>query len=210
MKWRLVDKKSVQSPTTGTYSDWKPQLAQEAKCQCVYCCIHESHFGGIRNFHVEHYKPQSKFPTLKNTYSNLFYACGVCNVFKSNDWPCELPNGDLSQAGYPDPSQVDYGQFLSVDQYSGVATSESRAGKYIIERLHLNRPHLIGLRAWSALVRRLETVNAEFKALVDTGVPELETAAVMRSLVAINSLMLQLAKVRPYAPDQLRKEAEPK
>lgn len=204
MKWRLVDKKSVKAPTTGVYGDWKPQLAQEAECQCVYCCIHEANFGGIRNFHVEHYKPQSKFPALKNTYNNLFYACGVCNVFKSNDWPNELANGDFSQIGYPDPSQVEYGQFLTVDPYSGVVNSESVTGKYIIERLHLNRPHLIGLRAWSELVRRLEQVNDDFRVLIDAGIPGQESEAVMRTLHAINSLMLQLTKVRPYAPDQLK------
>lgn len=204
MKWRKIDKVSVLAPKTGSYSDWKPQLAEEAQCQCVYCCIHESDFGGIRNFHVEHYKPQSKFPLLKNTYSNLFYACGICNIFKSNDWPNELVGGDFSQFGYPDPSQVDYGQFLIIDQYTGTLSSESVAGKYVIERLHLNRPHLIGLRAWSELVRRLEQVNTEFKVLIDSGFAASDSEAVMRALHAINALMLKLTKVRPYAPDQLK------
>lgn len=204
MKWRLIDKKSVQAPKVGSYGDWKPQLAQEAEYQCVYCCIHEVQFGGIRNFHVEHYKPQSKFPALKDTYSNLFYACGVCNIFKSNDWPRELATGDFSQAGYPDPSQVDYEQFLKVDKYSGVVASGNITGKYVIERLHLNRPHLIGLRAWAELFRRLEQVTAEIAVLVDAGIPASETKAVMRTLGDLSSLMLKLTRVRPYAPDQLK------
>lgn len=204
MKWRKIDKEAVQAPATGTYRDWKPQLAEEAKCQCVYCCIHEADFGGIRNFHVEHYKPQSMFPALKNAYNNLFYACGVCNVFKSDDWPSELASGDLSQIGYPDPARVDYSQFLRVNQHSGVVASDCVTGKYVIERLHLNRPHLIGLRAWTELIRRLDQVNAEIKALVDVGIPASESEAVMRTLLDINSLMLQLTRARPYAPDQLK------
>ena len=206
MKWRLIDKTSVQAPTTGTYGDWKPQLAQEASYQCVYCCIHEAKFGGIRNFHVEHYKPQSKFLALKNTYSNLFFSCGVCNVFKSDDWPGELTSGDFSKVGYPDPSRVDYSQFLQVDRYSGVVSSATVTGKYVIERLHLNRPHLVGLRAWTYLFLRLEQAVAELKVLLDKGIPVSENESVMRNLIAINDLMFQMTKARPYAPDQLRKK----
>lgn len=204
MKWRIVEKDLTQIPKTGSYSNWKPQLADEAKYQCVYCCIHESNFGGIRNFHVEHYKPQSKFPTLKDAYSNLFYACGVCNIFKSDDWPGELASDDFSQAGYPDPSRVDYGQLLKVDRFSGIVSSGSSTGKYLIERLHLNRPHLIGLRAWAELVLRLEQVNDEFKILIDVGIPSSESGATMRTLQAIAELLIQLTKVRPYAPDQIK------
>ncbi len=210
MKWRLIDKKSVQAPKTGSYGDWKPQLAQEGEYQCVYCCIHEASFGGIRNFHVEHYRPQSKFSTLKNTYSNLFYACGVCNILKSDDWPRELIKGDFTQSGYPDPSQVDYGHILEVNHHSGVVTSNSITGKYIIERLHLNRPHLIGLRAWSEIIQRLKRVNIEISVLIDAGIKGSECEAVMRTLLDINSLMFQLASIRPYAPDQLNQKNEPR
>jgi hypothetical protein len=204
MKWRIIKKNPSQTPSTGSYSDWKPQLAKEANFQCVYCCIHEANFGGIRNFHVEHLKPQSKFPTLINSYSNLFYACGVCNVFKSNDWPNDLAGDDFSKAGYPDPSQVDYNEFIEINSHNGSLTSKSPAGKYVIERLHLNRPHLVSLRAWTKLIERLKNINTEITEIINTGATPTETDAIIQTLLSINTLLFKLNNSRPYSPDQLR------
>ena len=206
MKWRIIDKKSAILPKSGSYGDWKPQLAQEAQYQCVYCCIHESNFGGFRNFHVEHYRPKSKFPTLENAYNNLFYSCAICNAFKGNDWPVDMADGDFSQAGYPDPSQVDYSWILKVDYFSGFVTSDIISGKYVIERLYLNRPHLIGLRALTDLIRRFEEMIAEFSVLMEKGVPDSEVRSVIGVLQQIAILMIKLNKARPYAVDQIRKQ----
>ena len=59
-------KEKTQQPTKGKYSDWKEILAEEGFNQCVYCAIPDACFGGIRNFHVEHYRPKSKFKKLEN------------------------------------------------------------------------------------------------------------------------------------------------
>ena len=60
MEWFKIFKENSVQPKTGKYSDWKEIIADECKHQCVYCALSESRFGGIRNFHVEHYRPKSK------------------------------------------------------------------------------------------------------------------------------------------------------
>ena len=38
---------------------------------------------------MDHYRPQSKFPELAATYTNLFYVCNCCNRRKGNFWPTQ-------------------------------------------------------------------------------------------------------------------------
>ncbi len=108
MKWKRVPKENCKQPTTGTYSDWKEILAEEGFHQCVYCAIPEPRFGGIRNFHVEHYRPKSlkRFQKLTNDIRNLYFACAICNTFKGDDWPAE-PDAQFHSHCFPDPSKTD-------------------------------------------------------------------------------------------------------
>jgi 5-methylcytosine-specific restriction endonuclease McrA len=105
MNWRRIPKEKTVQPKKGRYSDWKEILAEEGFNQCVYCAIPDACFGGIRNFHVEHYRPKSKFEKLENDIKNLFYACAICNTFKGDDWPGE-PEKDFFAPCYPDPSLI--------------------------------------------------------------------------------------------------------
>jgi hypothetical protein len=142
MNWKLILKNPTKFPTLGTYRDWKGHLRREADFQCVYCCIHESSFGGLRNYHVEHYKPKSVFNALENDYNNLFYACAICNVFKGDDWPGS-PQRNLSNISYPCPSTVNYSNLFNVDISTGELKGKYIASKYVVEKLFLNRPQLI-------------------------------------------------------------------
>jgi len=162
MKWKLVSKKGSSQPTTGTYTDWKSLLANEGFHQCVYCALPDAALGGERNFHVEHYKPKSKakFKHLENKIKNLFYACPICNVFKSDKWPA-TPKKDHSVAAYPDPSKIDYNILFQVSELTGTITGKFVASKYLIESLHLNRPQLIfERRIYSADERSLKIVQS--------------------------------------------------
>jgi hypothetical protein len=157
MKWFRIAKESSPRPTSGSsYRDWKEHLLTEGKNQCVYCAININSFGGIRNFHVEHYRPKAKnkFPELINEYSNLFVACSICNCFKGDDWPNE-PSTLLDNHAFPDPSKIDYCCFLECNNQA-VVESEYITGKYIIQKLFLNRPQLI-------LERRSYYLNEELK-----------------------------------------------
>ena len=154
MRWIYIDKSKSTQPSTGTYTDWKSNLAEEGMSQCVYCALPDARFGGERNFHVEHFKPKSKFQSLTNDFRNLFYACSICNSFKGNDWPAE-PCTNQSIPAYVNPSEFDYNKIFSIENFR--VTSNTISSSYMTERLYLNRPHLI-------LERRIKSCLSRFKA----------------------------------------------
>lgn len=143
MKWKRIPKETSAQPAAGKYSDWKHLLAEEGFHQCVYCALHDASFGE-RNFHVEHYKPKSnyRFRHLEHVFANLFYACPVCNVFKSDSWP-RAPKKDHSLEAYPNPSTCDYSDLFEVSTASGQITGKFIASRFVIARLHLNREQLV-------------------------------------------------------------------
>ncbi len=143
--WKRIPKEVSIAPNSGMYSDWKPDLSVEGYHQCVYCFIGEPHFGGIRNFHVEHYRPKKKFVDLTNDYKNLFYACSICNTFKSEDWPNE-PNTDYDIAFYPNPSLVDYGEIFQINTTTFYVEGKNFTAKYLVNKLFLNRRQLVVYR----------------------------------------------------------------
>lgn len=122
-------------PKHSNYQDYKVYLRQDFSYRCVYCAIHENDWGGLRHFHVEHFKPKSRFSNLKTKYGNLLYACDICNAYKGDDWP-----------GYIDPCKEDYALHFRLSHNSFEIEGISRRAKYMVERLHLNRPHLRRLR----------------------------------------------------------------
>ncbi len=166
MNWNLIQKNPVNQPLVGTYVDWKQQIAIECFNQCVYCAIHENSMGGIRNFHVEHYRPKSKFKDKENDYLNLFYSCAVCNTFKNNDWPNE-PTPDNSRASYPNPSEIDYNFLFEIDHSKGLIEGKNIAAKYIQEKLFLNRPQLITERRINLLYQRGDQEVEETRKLLE-------------------------------------------
>lgn len=140
--WKRIPKEVATQPLTGVYSDWKPILSVEGYHQCVYCFVNETYFGGVRNFHVEHYKPKTKFIPLTNVYSNLFYACSICNTFKSDDWPNE-PDMDYDKAFYPNPSIVNYSDIFEIEHGTHIIKGKNFTSTYLVNRLFLNRKQLV-------------------------------------------------------------------
>lgn len=203
MKWTLIQKGAT--PTKGTYKDWKELLAKEAAFQCVYCCIPEHKFGGTRNFHVEHFRPKSSFPLLENDYANLFYACGICNTFKGDDWPAEPKANDYSFAAYHDPSKLNYSNLLKVDE-NGKVESTKFAGRYLIERTFLNRPQMITVRRMASYVRLLR----EAKELVDAlyksgGLTDEQKDAAYSFVSRFATFFDKVTHSRPYQPADIRR-----
>jgi hypothetical protein len=205
MKWRLISKAAA--PAAGTYKDWKPQLAEESAYQCVYCCIHESKFGGQRNFHVEHWRPKARFPYLENDYANLFYACGICNSFKGDDWPNDPVAEDLSVIAYPDPSKVDYSSILEVDTSNGFVSSPYRAGLYLVERTYLNRPQMVTLRLMSFLIEELRTAKIAVETMHKAEQLSLgDTRRAMTFILRLAEFFDRLGHARPYSASQVRRQ----
>ena len=205
MKWSLIQKTA--NPILESYgchdSRVKEFLRQEGGLRCVYCAVHENALGGIQAFHVEHYRPKSKFPALENTLSNLFYSCPICNRFKLNDWPAE-PHRLFGNSSYPDPSSVDYSTLFKVNKSNGSIAGEYIASRYIVERLYFNRPQLILERRQYSLDEELNELNKEHSSLIqDLGKQtDKKSRSYLTRLSALNSkltqLLIDLRKIPSY------------
>ena len=206
MNWKLINKDARNQPTHGTYSDWKEQIASECYNQCVYCSIHEAQFGGIDHYHIDHFKPKSKFPEHIEDIHNLFYACPICNRFKSDDWPAEP---DLNATSYIDPSKINYKDLFEVsDTYEIVG--KYVASKYIAIRLYLNRAQLIFERRESFKRNQVKELQNSINDLLsqisqidtDLALIILETTKVYGNLLALEQLKRE---IRPYKTIDIRK-----
>lgn len=164
MRWIRVDRKRRIPPGKGTYSDWKEQIANECDSQCVYCALHERQFGGRRYAHIDHFRPKSRaeFEKLRNEIQNLYFACAVCNCFKSDDWPAE-PKDDHSVDAFIDPSDFDFNEIFTVAAGTYEVSSAYRAGAYVVEKLFLNRPHLLTERRLHEVLRNMDARLAELE-----------------------------------------------
>ena len=212
MEWFRIAKESSVQPPNGRYTDWKPMLAEEAKQQCVYCAIHEAQFGGTRNYHVEHYRPKSRleFAHLENDIANLFYSCCICNCFKGNDWPSE-PRPDNNTSAYPDPSIVNYADIFTVNEVTGIIESDFVAGKYLINKLYLNRPQLIMERRVYFMFARL----ADFRGVCENAIPVLEgddtsgskdlLSEIAKAMISIDRMKDRLRNIAPYRQGDIQR-----
>lgn len=212
MKWFIIDKSSSIQPAKGDYNDWKEQIAKECNNQCIYCAIHESQFGGQRNYHVEHYKPKSllRFKSLSKDIKNLYYSCAICNTFKGNDWPNDWSSGS-SEISYPDPSAYDYSLLFSIDSNFSLSGTNI-IGRYILNKLHLNRVQLILERRAYYLSKRHNNLLSEMFSLVQE---VMETTDLDKNKNLLSEFLLLLSEfnkleelrisVRPYTASDVRK-----
>lgn len=209
MSWKLILKDAKKQPLKGVYSEWKEQIAEECFFQCVYCSIHESQFGGINNYHIDHFRPKSIFAELENDICNLFYSCPICNRFKSDDWPAEP---DLKVASYPDPSKLNYSELFDTTQ-SFEIQGKYIASQYLVIRLFLNRSQLIMERREERRVEEVSVLMKEISVLLDRFVSEKKdykgACEALRVLDEIKNniytLMEKRRKIRPYELKDIRK-----
>ena len=196
MQWPNVVGKSRTQPSRGTWPQWKQAIADHCDGRCVYCAIPEGRFGGIRNFHIEHFRPKVRFPTLENDITNLYLACAICNVLKCDDWPAE-PVADHSVASYPDPSVTDYNGLFVISSTTHEVGSQTVAGKYLVERVLLNRAQLILERRLAAMLNSL----AEFDSWVTASIGSMtreEMKTTVSILQDIGRVQTRTLEARPY------------
>lgn len=128
------------------YHSYKPYLRKEFLYRCAYCTLHEGDIGagGVWHYCVEHFRPKKKFPDLRCTYSNLYYACPVCNTTKNETWPSD----EYMEQGFyfVDPCTEDLYVDHTEEQDDGRLKHKTKAGFYTIEHLRLNRRFLQKIR----------------------------------------------------------------
>jgi hypothetical protein len=209
VKWFLVQKNKETFPVAGTYKQWKRQLRVEGRGQCVYCAISEARFGGYRNFHVEHFRPKSRFKALVDDYGNLFYVCSICNAFKGNHWPeNDPPDDSFEQTSlvYPPPHLCDIGDVIEVSE-DGVVSSKYEAGRFLIERVYLNRPQLIRARRMSRIKAEVESAFKDVtESMTGARLDSKLSARVASAMQAAMNLINTMADAAPYEPDEIERQ----
>ncbi len=68
-------------------SHFKPYLRTLFRCRCAYCQTHDSRHGGLQGMTVDHFRPEKRYPHLRLAWTNLYYACGICNSHYKKDRP---------------------------------------------------------------------------------------------------------------------------
>src|SRR6516225_5444715 len=71
------------------YSHYKTEISEDCQHRCVYCDVTANEVGGHEAMQLDHFRPESfpEFESLINDPRNLHYACGRCNLWKSDWWP---------------------------------------------------------------------------------------------------------------------------
>ena len=97
--------RTYSGPVLTPYRKYKEQLALDFRRRCGYTDCPDFWFGGVKAFHIDHFKPKSKYAHLECAYPNLVYACSHVNQAKSAD----------DAVHYLDPCDVDYNEHFGRD-----------------------------------------------------------------------------------------------
>lgn len=202
MRWLRVQKAGAQPPNESPFDGWKAALAQEGGRRCVYCALPDVMLGGELHYHIEHFVPRTQDPALARVWSNLFYACPICNRFKSDDWPAAATG-----YGYHNPAEVDYNEKFQVDGRTHRAIGLDVRAMYHVERLHLNREQLILARRETRLFERSALVRDKLTAFLASGQKGAKRATLLKQLTLMNKLSQtqdELKRESPYTKSDLR------
>jgi len=125
------------------YSEYRSLVRDDFQECCAYCLLHEDWAAGQENFELDHFRPSFLFPSLEKDFYNLYYACHPCNRLKGRAWP----EPSLEAEGYVflNFCAEAFSSHFSEDA-DGSWKPLSRRAEYTLERLRLNRKHLVRIR----------------------------------------------------------------
>jgi hypothetical protein len=154
------------------YRSFKPHLATDFKNKCGYTDCSDFWFGGMGNFHIDHFVPWKSYPgqpNLKTDYSNLVYCCSYVNILKSND-----------ETDYIDPCNVDFNQHFSrgIDG-TILPNGNSSAANYMFKKLKL---YMLRYR----IIWMLDSINDRMEKL-EIAINDPKNAALKISLQVVHS-----------------------
>ncbi|MGN7204147.1 hypothetical protein ACTHQF_07720 [Pedobacter sp. SAFR-022] len=138
------------------YGSYKPYLATDFFNRCGYTDCSDFWFGGVNNFHIDHFVPWKNYPAnpnLKIDYQNLVYCCSYVNILKSND-----------ETDYIDPCDVDFNTHFNRDlsgNIEPVATSTSANYMYKKLKLFMRRYQIIWML--DSILERMKKLESAIK-----------------------------------------------
>lgn len=141
-----------------SYDYYRNQISIDCQNRCVYCDVSLSEIGH-EGFALDHFRPQEKFPALKNDPNNLVISCAKCNRYKSAHWPLDIANLDSHNnvVGFIEPFDYDRHDFFNISE-TGTLTALQGPSTYLINLLSLNRPSRILVRKKRILQSRINII----------------------------------------------------
>lgn len=152
-----IDEKSYNSRYKG--KDVKEKLKEIYIGKCAYC------ENTVEMYHVEHYRPKSRYYWLAFSWDNLLLACGYCNIYKGENFEIDGVRKTFDQDDYKhdqvntlsaeynqierpkliQPELDDIASLVFFDQDGSINSTDTRV-IYTIETCKLNRNYLKDLR----------------------------------------------------------------
>jgi hypothetical protein len=123
------------------YGEHKEVLRHDFFYSCAYCTMAEYEAQGFR-FTIDHYEPRKSRPDLVNTYDNLMYACGECNLRKGDRNPPSVARADGHRFFRADEDHRQEHFRKLGDCLEGLTNT----GSYTIKAIDLNRRMVRKLR----------------------------------------------------------------
>jgi uncharacterized protein (TIGR02646 family) len=77
--------------------------------RCMFC-------SGSESSQIEHFRPKAVFPELAMTWQNFLWACGICNLFKGDQFPPDTQPGAL----LIDPIEENVWDFFFIDEFGNL------------------------------------------------------------------------------------------
>lgn len=137
------DRRRPAPQVSGGYASFRPYVREDFCRRCAYCLLHERWTAGVENFELDHFRPKSRFPLLAKDFYNLYWACHPCNHMKLDIWPPAAL--EAKGIGFVDLCTEEFFahfEYMEDGHWKGLTPS----GQYTIDKLRLNRGHLVDLR----------------------------------------------------------------
>lgn len=154
-------RRSENIQSSNNYLIYKEQLVKDFRDLCGYCGKNRNYF--FDNFQIDHFRPKSKYPDLKNDYNNLVLSCPICNRNKSDDWPTNDKNVYHNDSiGYVDPASKEFDKVFYRDE-DGNIFSNYDYGKYMITKLKFDIRPIKELWKLERLYQAKKNINQKIK-----------------------------------------------
>lgn len=147
----MIFQRSADVPQFSRYQDYRPYLRIDFQYRCAYCLTHERYFLDGEAGEIDHHRPLhppealgKDFSHLANVYSNLYWSCPRCNLYKGNLWPTDMEYERGER--FLDPCAEDHDAHWETHP-DGTVTATTATGQYTIQFLRLNRAVLRRRRA---------------------------------------------------------------
>lgn len=164
-------------PSFNEYSQYRDYLRIASNYSCTYCTLTENESPGS-TFHIDHFRPFSKFKSLENDCTNLRYSCPKCNAHKSNKWistdegcifdcnSCKEKSCEKNIERFINVLIEDPNDYLFCKDELIYSRNDEAIGTYVIDKLRLNRPQLQKIRLIRAEYDKLTCKINDFQKMI--------------------------------------------